>query len=139
MNIEHLIKDNDLSDAAYDCYHPSIPIQIFNYFFDEDERENCEINIARHCDLKDLMPYLNQYLEWLGHCEKELSSYFQEKAAQALPEDWFRTIEVYSCSITFNSAKEFGATVTCGESLYCGHILEFDFELYQITGERLSG
>lgn len=139
MTIEQLIKDWDLSDDRYDCYHPIKSVEIFNYLLDEDTIKDCEINISKKCNLIEILPLVNKYLEWFKECEHELTSYFQEKLGEALPDDWFKNIEVYHFSITFDTSNDFGATISCGDNILSDHILEFDFEMFQVVDDRLNG
>ncbi|WP_252254604.1 hypothetical protein [Clostridium sp. ZBS12] len=106
MTIDQLIKDWDLSDDRYDCYHLIESVEI-----DEDTVKDCEINISKKFNLIEILPMVNKYLEWFKECEHELTSYFQEKLGEALPDDWFENIEVYHFSITFDVSNDFGATI----------------------------
>ncbi len=139
MKLEELMKDNDLSDDKYYCYHPIIQVQIFNCLIDADTVKECEINIARDCNISEMLPLINEYLNWLKECDKELTSYFGNKLTTIIPEKWFESIEVYRFSITFNSADDYGATISCGESLFNDHIIDFEFEEFQIIDDRLNG
>lgn len=139
MTVEQLTKDLDMSDDRYDCYHPTIPIQIFNCLIDTYTAEECEINIPKEYDLLKILPLINNYLNWLKECNKELTSYFEKRLGEVIPKKWFENIEVYHFSVTFNSADDYGATISCGESIFIDHTVEFDFEKFHIVDDRLIG
>jgi hypothetical protein len=139
MTVEELIKDLDMCEDRYDCYHPAVPVQIFNCLIDTDNAEECEINIPKDYDLIKIFPLINNYLNWLKECDKELISYFQKRLGESVPHTWFETIEVYRFVVTFDSADDYGATISFGESIFTDHTMEFDFEKFQIVDDRLNG
>lgn len=136
MREEQLIQDLAINDEQYNCYHPSIPLQIFHSMTDV---EDCEIYVAREFELSHVLPLINDYLEWLKNCSNEVIAYFSQKSGEHIGKDWFETLEVYSVSLTINSLEDFGATVSFGESIFIDHIMEFDFEKFCIVDDRFNG
>lgn len=117
-------------------YHPIKPIEIFNY---RVEQSDCIINISKELTWIEVAPILTNYLEWLTICESKLIDYFRLKLKENLPHDWFKNIEVYSVDITFLALDDFGATISFGESIFPDHVIELDFEQFEIVSERLNG
>ena len=125
-------------DERFFSYQPIEPIKIFNY---KVEPSDSIINISKSLNWIDVAPILTNYLEWLSMCKSKLVDYFQSKLTdyQNDWDDWFRTIEVYRVDITFLALDDFGATISFGESIFPDHIVEVDFEQFEIVSEGLNG
>lgn len=136
MTENQFVQDTNIQDDRYNCYHPIIPLQVFNSLVDSDD---CEINISIEYDIIQILPIFNNYLEWLKHCKNEVVEYFSKKIDEKLPKEWFENIEVYNFSFTLNNLDDFGATVFFGESIFVDHIIELDFEKYEIVDDGLNG
>lgn len=136
---EQLRHNPAFSDQIYNNYSPIGRVQIFHYLMDDEDTQDCDINLSTNYSAPVLLPVLNDYLDWLKNCATQLTTYFQKKSNLALPPDWFETIEVYHFSITINSPDDYGATITCGESQFMDHTIAFDFQKHQVIDERLNG
>lgn len=125
-------------DERFVSYQPIEPIKIFNY---KVEPSDCIINISKALNWIEVAPILTNYLEWLSVCKSNLVNYFQSKLTDYHNDwdDWFRNIEVYSVDITFLATDDFGATISFGESIFPDHIVELDFEQFEIISEGLNG
>lgn len=139
MTEKMLWKDEALSDDRYTCYHPIKPVKIFDYLIEEDELSECEIHILNGFAVKDALMVMDKYLEWLQRCEKELVAYFENLIEENLPEGWFEGIEVYSASMTIDSAEDYGITIAFGEEVFPDHAIELDFVKEDIVDNRLIG
>lgn len=135
MQFEKFLEKFDEDDTLL-CYHPTAPIKIFDCKLDNCE---CEINISKQLSAEEALPVLTDYLNWLASCEGEVRSYFVSKLGEKLPVDWYRSIEVYSASITFVKETDFVATVCFGESIFSDHIVELYFEGHEIVDDILNG
>ncbi len=125
----------DIEDDGYNCYIPSENVKVFGYLLDLDEYE---IYVSKDYDIDDISPILNEYIEFLSGCKKEVLEYFEEKTGDKMPEEWFETIEVYNVAITFNSPEEFGATVVFGDGAFEDNIFELEFEKSEIVESRIG-
>lgn len=134
--MRELVLEKFDEDDRFICYHPTTPIKIFDFELDKSE---CEINICQKLDCKEVVPILANYLDWLTVCKDKVSDYFSSKLGENLPEDWFENIEVYSASLTFQTLEDFGATISFGESIFPDHIIELDFDKFEIIGDGLNG
>lgn len=135
MQLKMLKEQND---ERYIGYHPIEELRLFGVVV--DEKEMYEILIAKGQDLEKIQPVVNMYMEWLSHCEKELTVYFQELLGEELPIWWMKDIEVYTASIVFNSPDDYGATISFSAECVAGdHSIELDFEKEQIVNNRLVG
>ena len=123
-------------DDRFISYHPTKSIEIFSHIV---EPLNCIINVSNDLMWVEVFPILTSYLEWLAGCKNELINYFGRRLGEDLPEAWFRNIEVYDVDITFLTLNDYGATVSLGESLFPDHVIELDFEKYEIDNDRLNG
>lgn len=127
-------------DEQYHVYRPAIPLRIFHSVVEPDEdAENCSIEVSAHCDLQQILPTMNSYLEWLGSCEEDVTAYFQKRLGEEVPQGWFDGIEVYSAFLVFNTADDYGATIEFGESVISDHIIAFNFEKREIVSDVLNG
>ncbi len=142
-------------DDRFVSYRPTRSIEILRHIV---EPLNCIINVSNElkwievfpiltsylewlagCKNELIFPILTSYLEWLAGCKNELIDYFHLRLGEDLPDAWFRNIEVYSVDITFLTLDDYGATVSFGESLFPDHVIELDFEKYEIDTDRLNG
>lgn len=139
ITIEQVVSEES-TDERYHLYRPAIPLQIFHSVIEPDaDAENCSMEVSVQYDLQQMLPVINSYLQWLACCEDEVTAYFEQCLGEKVPADWFDTIEVYSVSLVFNSADDYGATVEFGESVISDHIIEFQFEKQEIVGDVMSG
>lgn len=123
-------------DDRFVSYRPTRSIEILRHIV---EPLNCIINVSNELKWIEVFPILTSYLEWLAGCKNELIDYFHLRLGEDLPDAWFRNIEVYSVDITFLTLDDYGATVSFGESLFPDHVIELDFEKYEIDTDRLNG
>uniref|UniRef100_UPI0040576217 hypothetical protein n=1 Tax=Agathobacter sp. TaxID=2021311 RepID=UPI0040576217 len=139
MTAGQLVKEDAMCDNRYNFYHPTVQIQIFHSVIEPDDADNCSIGISVKYDLQQVLPVINEYLKWLTVCKAEVTSYFQERLGEEVPKEWFESIEVLGFSFIFNNFEDYGATIAFGESILSDHIIEFDFEKYEIVDNRLMG
>ena len=139
ITAEQLIEEQIGQDDRYRFYRPLIPLQIFHCLIPVEDMENCTIGISVNYELPQMLSVINNYLEWITTCEKQLVSYVQERLKEELPKDWFQRIEVWSASFIFNTLDDYGATIAFSESIFEDHILEIDFEKDRIVADRLNG
>ena len=123
-------------DERMISYHPIVPIDIFSKRIDS---VNCVINLSKELTWVEAAPVVLQYLEWLNVCESQLIDYFHSKCGEDLPHNWFESIEVYFADITVLALDDFGGTIHFGESLFPDHVIELDFEQFELVSERLNG
>lgn len=123
-------------DERMISYHPIRPIDIF---CNRIEPANCVVNLSKKLTWVEAAPVVLQYIEWLNVCESQLIDYFHSKCGEDLPHNWFESIEVYFADITVLALDDFGATIHFGESLFPDHVIELDFEQFEMVSERLNG
>lgn len=141
MTKEQFVRDTEQDDEYYICYHPSTDTEILHCSVESD---SVTFYLATGYSLDEVLPLINKYLEFLKGCTDELSEYIQSKTDENLPDNWTENIEVYDVDITIDAPDDFGATVSLGEiegheSVLGDHILELDFERYEIVDDRLNG
>lgn len=133
------ILENQNNEGYIRC-KPIEEFRIFDVVLDKEETDMFEISIAKGQDLEKLQPIVNQYIEWLNNCEKEVTAYLQEQLGEELPIHWMKDIEVYTASIVFNSIDDYGATISFGvENIFGDHIVDLNFEKDEIIDNGLVG
>lgn len=137
MQLENMEEQND---ERYLCYRPVEAFRIFHAEVDKEDVEMHGIFIAVGLDLQEMQSVVSEYLEWLDNCEKELTDYIQIQLGEPLPCNWLADIEICGTSIVFNSADDYGATISFGaESVFGGHIVELEFDKREIVANGLIG
>jgi hypothetical protein len=135
--LDNFIKNDEESDDNYSCYNISRCVDIFSKPIEDSDE--LKIYIKKDTSLVNLLVGINQYLEWLCHCEDVLKKYYESELGEKVYEDWFKEIEVYNVDITFNSINDYGATISCGDQIILDHSLEIDFDKMQVEAIRLNG
>ena len=125
----------DIEDDGYHSYFPSENEKVFGYLLNYDEYE---IYISKDYKIDDILPILNEYMDFLASPKREVLEYFEEKTGEKMPEEWYEGIEVYNVAITFNSPEDFGATVVFGDNAFEDNIFELEFEKSEITDGRIG-
>lgn len=139
MNELELTMNEYESDNRYICFNPKTNLQIFKHIIRNEDLEDCFINVSVKIKLEEIIEKVSWYLEWINNCEKELKAFYENKLNEKVGQEWFSKIEVYSANITFNSVEDYGATISCGDTIFLDHILEFDFEKENVVDVRLNG
>lgn len=117
MTIEQFIMEES-PDEQYYFYRPAVPLQIFHSMVEPDEdSENCCIEVSVRYDLQQMLPVINRYLEWLASCEEEVTSYFQERLGEEVPENQKAVLKYspksvypqqYSCTLSLEARQQLG-------------------------------
>ena len=138
MNLDDFIKVDEEIDERYQIYSIE-QIKIFNHVLHADDWEVFGVFISRETTIENVAEILFNYLTWLTDCEKELRGFYERELKEKVSDVWYKTIEVYSACIVFNSEDDYGASVHCGDYLMSDHILEFDIEKRNVVAVRLNG
>lgn len=131
------------NDGGYNEYSLSAPVKIFGTVLSADDIEEMDdcfrIAVDEELDFDEILPLINEYIEWLGECGKDAAAYFEEHLEEELPPDWLETIELYEVYITFDGDGDYGATVRFAESVFPDHIVEFTIDGREIVDDFLDG
>ncbi|WP_010243300.1 hypothetical protein [Acetivibrio cellulolyticus] len=139
LRLDDFIKNSEESDDRYTCYNLNKCIQIFNYSIEAEDLQEVKIYISTNIQIESIFNEMVSYLTWFSKCETELRTYYEIELHEKVNDTWFDEIEVYRVDFTFNSKDDYGATISCGDTILVGHILEIDFEREQVTDIRLNG
>lgn len=137
LEIKDFIRNVEETDDRYICFNINKCIKIFNQSI--ENIEELRINITNEISLENIISLINSYLEWLNQCGAVLKTYYEGELGEKVYDEWFNDIEVYSADITFNSFKDYGATICCGDQVTRDHILEIEFNQMNIEAIRLNG
>ncbi|CUH96771.1 hypothetical protein P22_2882 [Propionispora sp. 2/2-37] len=139
LGVNDFIKNVEESDDRYICYNLGKDIRIFNYVIEDEELSNIEIYISSNVHLGSIINEIIRYIAWFNQCETELRTYYENELHEKVYDTWFDDIEVYNARFTFNSADDYGATISCGDQIIPDHTLEIDFEKEEVADIRLNG
>ena len=124
-------------DDRYIAYQPIDTFMIFQKELDKDETEMYEILIESKQDIEKLEPVVSKYINWLNNCESEIRTHIVELIGESLPDSWMDDMEIYSASIVFNSAEDYGATISFSACEALGDcVVEVDFDKEKIAEVR---
>lgn len=139
ITIESFVMNNKNSDERYLCYNLNKNMQIFNYEINVDDFSDIELYISSTISLESIFDDITTYFLWFTKCESVVKSYYEEESQAKVNDNWFDDIEVYEICITYNDKNDFGATVCCGDQILIDHILEIEFDRYEVADIRLNG
>lgn len=137
--VDNLFEIVEESDERYRCYTVSIPIQIFKNIMKGEKLEEVRIYVSTDFHLRTIQNTIESYIRWFTVCETVLRNYYENELGERVDKDWFNEIKVYTVDITFNSADDYGATITCGDNLLLDHILIINVDREQIESIHLNG
>ena len=139
IEYRNFIRNDDESDSRYNCYNLTTSIRIFNHLIEDENLEEVYINVASNIELKTIISYIINYIEWFSECEYVLKSFYENRLDEKVYDTWFNDIEVYRVDITFNDDCDYGATIYCGDKVFLHHALEIEFDKKNILDIRLNG
>jgi len=132
-------EDAEAGDENYRCYTFNDPLQIFKQIIKDEDLEEVQLCISTRLQLDSIVDQVESYLRWLTECESVLRNYYEHELGKPVHSTWFDEIEIYRVDLTFNSEQDYGATISCGDSVLQDHILIIDFDKEAVEAIHLNG
>lgn len=125
------------NESPYNHYTMSAPIRIFGRLLTVDDIKEMEkdnlfnISVDEEFDFEYVLPYINEYIKWLGECGEEIAAYFKQKIGEDLPADWLETIEIYELHLWFDLNYDYSAEIHFAEGV-TDYVISLYFDGKQI-------
>lgn len=139
MTRHHFVEIVENHDKNYKCYAFENPLQIFKQMIKDEDLEEVQLYISTRLQLDSIVEQVESYLQWLAECGSVLQNYYEQELGEPVHSTWFDEIEIYSVEITFNSEEDYGATISCGDSIIQDHILIIHFDKETVEAIHLNG
>lgn len=142
-----IIEDN--TDKTYPFNHGCIkkPVKIFGQLLLGDDNKKLGLSFPKDTALENLLPAINEYLEFLSDCKTLLWDFYKEKNADIInewfegimSEDWYETLEIYGAIIDFDRNGNPSGRFSCGDNMITDHLLCIEFNGREIAEMYFDG
>lgn len=139
IELNNFIGNREESDDRYICYNLNKSIMIFNCLIEGENLSDVQIYVSNNIKLESIRKEILDYIEWFSKCKNILTSYYENRLNEKVPDKWFENIEIYRVDITFVNENDYGATIYCGDTVFLDHSLEIEFEKENVIDIILNG